>query len=167
MVATSQRLNRKKMLDTPQFWLSALQLQLIRARAASEETVLWEIHCFANALRNLLRTVQQGRHEEQVRDALLQFDSEIPHAQAVRDVLEHWDEYINLQGIRQRHSDPQTSAFLVMITSGESPGVAFHLAVPFDKDNASIQVDERDLVRLDLATAARAAQQLVERTSNN
>jgi hypothetical protein len=154
------------MLDSPGQWLSAVQLQLTRARAASLDTVFWEIHCFANALRNLLRSVEESQDDPRVHDALVAFEEEIPDAKIVRDILEHWDEYTLAKGRLQKRGHLRHDAFLVAYASGETAGIAFPRQAYLHRESGSalLKFDPDDMVGLNLAKATEAAQRLVDRS---
>ena len=152
------------MLDSPGAWLYAVETQLERARAADRDEALhWEIHCFADALRNLLRSVQEFRDAPGVRSALVEFDRSIPDARAIRDILEHWDEYINTEGRRQKDGQLPPDAFTVIYNS-RKPSVAFATKTEYTADGETAHITINGLIELDLVAATQAARRLVEAT---
>lgn len=81
-------------------WEQAVHTQYERAISGLPDHFEVEASLFAVSLRNLLRAARMGLELERdaIQAALDHFDEAIPKAVRIRNVLEHFDDYLDLAG---------------------------------------------------------------------
>lgn len=123
-----------------QFWLHALGLQ--HQRATSEPAEPWDAavdaSLFAVALRNVIRAVEACRRwsPHDIGSALADFDSKVPRAVDVRDIIEHFDDYDRGAGkLQKRQVKEGRAPFTVGKWVEETPGhLQYRIAVGLTLD---------------------------------
>jgi hypothetical protein len=103
------------------------------------------------ALRNLLRAVRLVRSlvgpdkQPVVDDALAAFDADVPDAVNIRNVLEHFDSYLQGKGMLQQGGDPSRA---VIWTASTGPS-SYSLQVTTDGHSGPMALD----IEVDRASA--------------
>jgi len=81
-------------------WDQAVQRQADRILGAELEDAQVDAMLFANAVRNVLRSAERVLGKDH--PAIHEFLARVPNAVHVRDMFEHFDEYVEGVGRRQR-----------------------------------------------------------------